>query len=154
MELSMDAVMDGSILVVELKLSHTNEELLDKMRFMKKAREEGTYTHIVANIRFPKDDGRDPYDLPEVRAFCRRVVSLGFIFFLESSIIIASTFNLPGEAKKGWGAYEIWLCGEGRLTRHLRFSDDNIDAVWADIDRILAEAQAKSNATIGPFQPK
>lgn len=144
--------MDDSILVVELKLDFSNEDILDKMRLMKEARENNTYTHIVANIQIPKDDGRAAYDIPEVRAFCRRLVNLGLIFYLESSILIASTFNLPGEAKRGWGAYEIWLCGEGRLTKHVRFSSDNMDSVWADIDRILIEAQVKSAAAIGPFQ--
>src|ERR1700722_18915561 len=88
-------VMAEHVLIVDLGLDATNYDLLDQMRVMKRAREERFYPHVVAQIRGFGDDPRELYDIPEVRAFCRRLVNLGFVSYLEVTTLINP--KLPAE---------------------------------------------------------
>ena len=63
----------------------------------------------VCGVRGFSNNPRELYDIPEVRAFCRRLVTLGFISYLDFSTVFHP--DLPSLAKSGWGAAEVWLCG-------------------------------------------
>jgi len=148
--------MKSSIMMVELGISATNEQLIDQMRIMKRAREDGTYKHIVATIRDFGDDPRELFDIPEVRAFSRRVVNLGFISYLEMSTAVGT--DLPTEAKLGWGAYEFWLCAENRLRRvgtpHkgiLCLKNFTLHRFLKECSTILHEANSRADALLGPL---
>src|SRR5262245_15035007 len=105
--------MAERVLVVNLGIDATTEDVFNQMLVMKKAREEGLYENVVCTIRGYADDRRELYEIPEVRDFCRHLVGLGFISYLDLSTI----FNpaTPQLAKRGWGAAEVWLCGQGQL---------------------------------------
>lgn len=90
--------MRGSVLFVELGIDATNEDILDQMRTMKARREDGSYSNIVCTVRGFADDERMLFEIPEVRAFCRRVVNLGFISVAEAEATAAACI-LPGQPK-------------------------------------------------------
>ena len=46
-------------------------------------RENRTYSNVVCTVRGFSDDKRNLFEIPEIRAFCRRVVNLGFISYLD-----------------------------------------------------------------------
>ena len=73
--------MAGRVLFVELGLDATNEDILDQMRVMKKARMDRAYDSVVCSIRGFADDPRELFEIPEVRAFCRRIINLGLISY-------------------------------------------------------------------------
>ena len=104
-----------SVLFVELGIDATNNEILDQMRTMKACREVGSYGHVVYMVRGFSEDKRDLFEIPEGRAFCRRVVNLGFISYLDFTTTFDST--VAAIAKDAWAAAEVWLCGEGRCRR-------------------------------------
>ena len=63
------------------------------------------------------EDKRDLFEIPVVRAFCRRVVNLGIISYLDFTTTFDST--VPAISKDALGAAEVWLCGEGRLRKQI-----------------------------------
>ena len=94
--------MAGQVLFVELGINATDGDILDQMRIMKRAREERSYDNVVCTIRGYDDDHRELYDIPEVRSFCRRLLSLGFISYLDFSTRPGS--QTPPIARRCWGA--------------------------------------------------
>jgi len=109
--------MSKNMLFVELGIDATNDEILDQMRTMKACREDGSYGHVVCTVRGFSEDKRDLFEIPEVRAFCRRVVNLGIISYLDFTTTFDST--VPAISKDALGAAEVWLCGEGRLRKQI-----------------------------------
>jgi hypothetical protein len=75
--------MQKNVLFVDLGIDATNDDILDQMRKMKSCRENRTYSNLVCTVRGFSDDKRNLFEIPEVRAFCRRVVNLGFISYLD-----------------------------------------------------------------------
>jgi hypothetical protein len=138
--------MPEKVLLVELGIDATNDDIFDQMRVMKKAREERFYDNIVCSIRDFGADPRELYEIPEVRAFCRRVVNLGFISYLDFTTL----FNpeLPELAKQGWGAAEIWLCGEKRLGARNPLTTELLD----ELQQAVGESNAKADAALGPLK--
>jgi hypothetical protein len=89
------AVTAGYILFVEPGIDATNDDILDQMRIMKRGREKGISKYIVCTIRGFGDDHREIYEIPEVGAFCRRIVNLGFVSYLE----LTTLFSLDSTAE-------------------------------------------------------
>ena len=137
--------MATSVLYVELGIDATNGDLLDQMRIMKRAREERRYDSVVCTIRGFDGDARELFDIPEVRAFCRRAVNLGFTAYLDTSS--GSLFGPPELVSIGWGHAEVWLCSEGRMRHRMAISV----ATAKEINEASHEANSKSDAAIGPF---
>ncbi len=127
-------------------IDDTNDMLVEKMRYLKSVREAGLSEHVVATVRGFNRDRRELYEIPEVQAFCRRLVDLGFISFLDP--IVGLNSALPAEARQAWGAYEVWLCGRGRLTRRLQL---NGRTLAKELEEILTASNAKAEATVGPY---
>jgi hypothetical protein len=138
--------MRGSILFVELGIDASNDDILDQMRTMKACREDGSYSHVVCSVRGFSDDERSLFEIPEVRAFCRRVVNLGFISYLDFTTTFDS--SVPAIAKDGWGAAEVWLCSEGRLRSQMPLTRELID----ELKRVICESNERADAAIGPMK--
>jgi len=81
-----------------------------------------------------------------VRAFCRRVVNLGFISDLDFTTTFGST--VPAIAKDAWGAAEVWLCGEGRLRKQMPLTVE----LLAELQQAVCESNGKADAAIGPMK--
>ncbi len=67
--------MAERILSVELGIDATNADILDQIRVVRRGREDGSYDSVVCAVRGFDADPRDPHDISEVRAFCRRVTA-------------------------------------------------------------------------------
>ena len=87
--------MPNNVLFVELGIDATNDDILDQMRKMKACRENGSYGHVVCTVRGFSEDKRDLFEIPEVRAFCRRVVNLGLIAIVDLDACVTDVFYLP-----------------------------------------------------------
>jgi hypothetical protein len=139
--------MPEHTLLVDLGLDATNADVVDQMRIMKLGREEGRYKNVFCMIRRFNDDPRELFEVPEVRAFCRRLVNLGFISYLDYSTMF--TKKTPETAKKGWGAAEVYLCGEGRLRHKNELTRELLD----ELQRVVCGSNEKADATLGPMDP-
>lgn len=137
--------MADRVLLVDLGIDATNDDIVDQMRVMKRAREERTYENVVCFVRGFGDDPRELFDIPEVRAFCRRVVNLGLISYLD----FTTTFHdkSPELAKRGWGAAEVWLCGEGRL----RLENELTPDILHELEQAVGESNDKADKVVGPM---
>jgi len=71
------------LVIVGLDLDHTNAEITDVIGFMKAVRESGEFSNIVCCVNGFDDDPRELWDIPEVRAFAARLITLGFPAFLD-----------------------------------------------------------------------
>ena len=135
--------MRDSVLFVELGIDATNDDILDQMRIMKARREDRSYGHVVCTVRGFAGDELPLFEIPEVRAFCRRVVNLGFISYLDFTTTFDS--RVPAIAKDGWGAAEVWLCGEGRLRSQMPLNRELVD----ELKRVVCESNEKADAALG-----
>ncbi|HYH63592.1 MAG TPA: hypothetical protein VD866_02735 [Urbifossiella sp.] len=145
--------MNGApgLMVVELVLRATNDDILDKMRVMRQVRTDHSYSNVVCVVSGFGDDPRELFDVPEVRGLCRRLMTLGFGSYLDPTTTLAvATPGLTGT----WGAFEIWMCGEGKLGPNLakRMNRDRKYArtVLADWRAMLDQQNAVADAAIGP----
>lgn len=136
--------MNGkSLMIVELALDATNDDLLDKMRAMKRVRERNEYKHVVCCISGYGKDARELWDIPAVRAFCRRLVSQGFISYLDVST------QMPGSDRTLAGAFaalEVWLTSEGLMGQG--FVDE---PQWNSFRAALNESNAVADTKCGAF---
>lgn len=137
--------MSEAVLLVELGIDASNNDIIDQMRIMKRVRTEGPYEFIICAIRGFDDDSRELYEIPEVRAFCRRIVNLGFISYLEFSTSISP--NLPETVKKGWGATEVWLCSEGRLHKPIEVTKELLE----ELKQAIIASNTRADAQVGPI---
>src|ERR1017187_6764636 len=137
--------MQKNVLFVDLGIDASNDDILDQMRKMKSCREDRSYDHVVCTVRGFSDDKRNLFEIPEVRAFCRRVVNLGFISYLDFTTTFDST--VPSIAKDAWGAADAWLCGEGRLRSQMPLTEELLD----ELRQIVCESNEKADAAIGPM---
>ena len=138
--------MAKAVLFVELGIDATNDDILDQMRIIKQGREEGIYQFVVCTIRGFADDRRDLSEIPEVRAFCRRIVNLGFISYLEVTTLF--DLHLPAEAKRCWGATEVWLCSENRLKAEIEMDKP----LLLELQQVIGESNERADAAIGPMR--
>lgn len=142
-----NANRDDGLLIMPLTLDHTNEELVDLMKAMRDARRGTEFGHIVCLIDGFNKDSRELFEIPEVRALCRRLVTQGFISYLDFSTIF------PGaepRLAKAWGALEVWLCGEGRAWKQAKtFSKKQAMDLVNEFKAVLEEANEKADALVG-----
>lgn len=142
-----------SVLVMEVFLTDSNEDIIDKMRAMRQARADRFYTNVICTVSGWADDPRELWDIPEVRAFCGRLVTLGFVSYLDYSTTLdprASAF-----VRTGFGAAEVWLTAEGRFGPKLgaqmladaRFAEQVLD----DIRRAVVSSNGTADAVLGPI---
>jgi hypothetical protein len=134
----------GRVLIVELAIGAGNEDILHQMRGMKAVREGGQCPQVFCAIRGFDTDPRELWEIPEVRAFCRRLVGMGFISYLDAGASLPPT---DPALKELWGAAEVWLCGEGRLGKQVRVTASLLD----ELQEVLVEANARADAVLGPL---
>lgn len=138
--------MRNTAVFIALSLDETNDELHRHLLTMKRAREVGCAS-VVCFVGGYDRDPRELYEVPEVRAFCRRLVGQGFISYLDFSTTIPPHHeNHPG----AWGAAEVWLCAEGRMKRETVITLDTIEEIKA----ALLESNDRADTIVGPYQPR
>jgi hypothetical protein len=99
--------------VQQLNVSLTDEDVIALMRQAKQCREQGVPL-LTCCIDGFNEDPRDLGDIPEVREFCKRLVRLGYISFLD----VATSIRELGNAFNGGitlGAWEVWRMARDAL---------------------------------------
>jgi hypothetical protein len=130
----------------ELHLDYTNDQLTDLMHQLREQRLTGAQVTAVCVIAGFDDDPRELGEVPEVRAFCRRLVDAGFISWLDVSTSIPALRNpkLSGIGMMaGLGAYEVWGMAEGFIGKAGRY--DMPLARLEQFQTALAEANRKAD---------
>lgn len=141
--------MKPDILIVELALAMTNDELIDKMRAMKIAREGRDIRHVFCAVSGFGNDHRELWAIPAVRAMSRRLVTSGFISYLDFSTQYPPSAS-PDPVRGAWGALEVWMCAEGKIP-----TDGNvvIDAPLLTAARsAYLDSNAAADASVGFFR--
>lgn len=137
----------GSVLVVWLDLKSSNEEILEKMATVKTMRESGAVSNVVCTIAGFDDDSRELWEIPEARAFCRRLVGLGFISYLDFETTIPDT-GVPEACQGSLGAFEVWLMSESRMTNENVVTIELVE----EAKQALIEANEKCDRVLGPYR--
>src|SRR5262249_16027503 len=102
-----------SLYVYHLELTGTNDELVRLIPECRDRRQRKPNDRIVCAIAGFDDDARELGEVPEVRAFCRRLVGIGFISWLDTCTSIPDLGGIGMAA--GLGAFEVWAIAEGIL---------------------------------------
>ena len=135
-----------NMMIVELGLDATNDELREQMRLMKQVRETRSLPNVICVVRGFDRDPRELWQIPEVRAFCVRLVDQGFISYLDPATHLPFC---PPWARTGFGALEVWLIANGMFTgAALDVSAEDVERFRAVLDR----ANGVADATVGPFR--
>jgi hypothetical protein len=129
-------------MVIELVIGMSNEELREKMRLMKSAREGDRFSNIGCVITGFGNDPRDLWEIAEVRAFCRRLIDQGFVSYLDMGTIFP---GCPEDMKTTMGAAEVVLFSTGR-------SGADLLALLDETKDILEVANDKADAVCGPLR--
>lgn len=136
----------SNVCCVTLTIGLSNDEVIGLMRSMKSVRENRPGTQVVCSITGFGSDPRDLWAIPEVRAFCRRLVTLGFPSYLEAYTALSpESRGTPIEL--ALGAAEVWLIGEGRFRSPMPVERELIDEIRESIGR----ANAAADALLGPL---
>lgn len=88
------------------------------------------------------DDPREMWDIPAAQKLCQRLWLLGF-----GSPLKASTFLVPSdddEPKGAFGAFEVWLTSQGKLTSPLEVDA----ALWQRFTRELNRSNKRCEANL------
>lgn len=133
------------VVVIELTLPMSNDVVRNRMTVMKAARERGV-ENVVCVISGYGDDARELWEIPEVRAFCRRLVALGFISYLDFTT--AANPDAPPTLRAAFGAAEVWLIAEGRYRAGMPLTRRMVD----EIAHAVGVSNAVANETCGPFR--
>lgn len=135
--------MRQSIHLIDLGLNASNAHLVEQMRFMRRSRAEGIADCVACTVRGFHDDPRELQDIPEVQAFCRRLVGLGFLSDRDFTTQLVA--DCPEPARHAWGAAEVWLCGEGRLRDGMPITRELV----AELESAVIAANGRADEVLG-----
>jgi hypothetical protein len=104
--------LDRTAVVQHLHVGLSDAELVGMMRQARRCRERGAPS-VTCAISGYDEDPRELGDIPEVRAFCKRLVGLGYVAFLD---VATSIRELPGFCLGlTLGAWEVWSMARNEL---------------------------------------
>lgn len=138
-----------TLLIVRTAIHETNDQIIDQMRMMKAAHEGKQIGNVVCCIDGFDQDQRELFEIPEVRAFCRRLVGQGFISYLSLTTFYTVDQSLVGS---GWGALEVWMCGEGRLKREVELDLELFDRLMTEFKPVWYGSNAVADSACGPME--
>ena len=142
--------MNNDLWIMRLSLDLSNDEIIDMMKAMKLAREKQACQEIVCFIEGFDGDRRQLFDIPEVIAFCRRLVNLGFTSWLTFQTSVPGTSEY--ESLNGsLGSLEVWLISERLIKQEMEITK----ALFEKCVYENGKANEVSDRLIGPFiEPK
>jgi len=138
-----------TVFLANLHLSATNDDLIDMMRQMKAAREAG-WDSVICSIDGFGDDPRELWQIVEVRAFCRRLVTLGFVSYLDVLAGMNPDPSTPNVIRMGFGAGEVWFISEGLDISAQMFT--LTPEMIRELSRVMHAANKTSDAKLGKMK--
>ncbi len=136
-----------TIVVMILNPKDTDQEILKRMRLVEACSDGLFISDRVCYIGGFDNDSPELYKIPKVRAFCRRLVSLGYLCYLTP--IINPEPEQPTPLPGAWGAREVWLCSEDRMPEDLPKHSELTEEFIA----VLAAAKDRAKANLGALNP-
>lgn len=132
------------LVVDALSIYATNEDIQKSMAKRKEQRETGT-KHVTCTISGFEHDPRELHEIPEVRAFCRRLINLAYISYLD----YATTLPWSDPLTQGsLGGLEIWLLSENLMAIEVEYTKEMGERFY----KVLMEANEKADKLCGPFK--
>jgi hypothetical protein len=134
--------MNEDLVIMNLALDSSDDELLDAMRVMKRSREQKAEGHIVLTILGFDEDQREVWQIPEVQRYCHRLVEIGFVSFLDTST------SLPWNAVELHaviGGLEVWLIGEGKFHNSIEITEQ----LARQFDEVISASNARAEKLVG-----
>jgi hypothetical protein len=130
------------LMLLNLHPGESNADILDRMRLAKAARETGAATNVICLVDGFDEDPRHLWDIPEARAFVRRLVALGFPAYLD--VIPSADPRLNG----AFGAAELIATATGMMPLPAGpLGPELVDEINAGI----ANARRIAAAALGPL---
>jgi hypothetical protein len=133
----------GEALILVLHPRESNEEIFNYMRLARTKRN-AEIAHIVCHIGGYDDDERELWEIPEVRAFCRRLMTLGFPSWLDPFTTLPEIRDHP--FKDSFGSLEIWLVAKGKMSLSTTL---DLALVKNFLEEVLPECNLASDRNIG-----
>jgi hypothetical protein len=140
------------LVVSKLRTNASHVELINVMRQLRDVRER---PGVVVVCALEDQDGNpgDLGQLPEVRAFCRRLVDIGFISWLEPTTRVSCL--IPGPVQQAYpeigtylGAWEVWAIAEGLSKRPAGIDNAPVVEVLGWMQAELAKANQRSDKAL------
>lgn len=125
--------------LLALPTSATDSELLAQMRAMEASRKSGV-KYVALTIFGFDSDPRELWQIPEVQAFCRRLVDIGLIGLLDLALHTAEDPSVH----MYWGGLMVWACAEGLLRASITLNPKQQEQFWG----ALAAAKTKAEAAL------
>lgn len=135
-----------SVFIIDLALSHSPEDVIGHMKSAKIAWESGLYQHVFCTIGGFGNDSRELWQIPEVRAFCRRLVDSAFVSYLSMSG--QKAVGAPDGCDGLWGALEVWMVAENLMGYEYDITKDVLEQFQA----MLVASNKKADKIVG--EPK
>src|SRR5262249_54436820 len=99
-------------------------------------------------IRGFNDDPRELWEIPEAKTLAQRMVAIGFIAWLEGSVLMPELRRGPdANLRLGMGALEVWALAEGK-TKGVAMTLSKADLT--DFLKDYHAAVATSQKIVGP----
>jgi hypothetical protein len=141
------------LVVSKLRTSQSHAELIEVMRQLRDVREKPIAV-VVCAIEGFENDPRQLGQIPELRAFCRRLVDLGFISWLEPTTtlsLLISEYVQQAYPSLGTylGAWEVWAIAQGLCNRPDGAYPATVGEVLRWMRADLLNANARSEQTLG-----
>lgn len=135
-----------TLCVAPIHSSFSNDDIDDLTRQLGQRRRQNESDVIVCNISGFDNDPRELGEIPEARALCRRLVSRGFISWLEVSTTVPllrrPDLDTPAMSA-ALGALEVWLIAEGLVGKAGTHQIAPADLLR--FQAVLAEANQKAD---------
>lgn len=107
-----------NLMIMNLNVGLSDEEIEEAMKDMAPVCK-ATQTGFFICVDGYEKDARELWEIPEVAVFFRKLVSSGFISFLEISATAEGLTRLDKEITSvgfpGFGALEIWMIAKGMM---------------------------------------
>jgi hypothetical protein len=137
-------------MIISIARDETDAELIDFMRGMKAARESGI-KNIVCLLGGYENDPREVWQIPEAVATCKRLVSSGFISYLDTCPSLDNAIKNKTELH-ALGAMEVWLIAEGRMKKWSIHTNSDIKTLLDEMKVVQLVANEVADNTIGPMK--
>src|SRR5215469_10950369 len=95
--------------LVDVGTDAWDSDLTEQMAVMKKHMDADEAVCCRCTIRGFNDDPRELWEIPEAKTLAQRMVAIGFIAWLEGSVLMPELRRGPdANLRLGMGALEVW----------------------------------------------
>jgi hypothetical protein len=129
--------------VVDVGTDAWDSDLTEQMALMKKTMDADKEACCRCTIRGFNDDPRELWEIPEAKKLAQRPVDIGFIAWLEGSVLMPEIRRGPDvNLQSGMGALEVWALAKGKMKGiAMTLSRDDLTGFLKDYQQAIATSQ-------------